>query len=450
MTGYVRQEEANIVNDQQNDASHLNNEYNAIVQAFAQATGHKHDGTAAEGAYVPIISDSDKHNYITINGDTIEFWIDDTGAGTPVKQLTISNGVITPETDSDVDIGTTLKRIKDFYVDSIVTGTATITAGTIAGATIVAADNTITTAPSGNLTSTNLNAALAELQADVDTRAVSSTLTTHTGATAAHGATGAVVGTTNAQTLTNKTLTSPTVNTPTISGGTIDTSVIGGTIPAAGNFTTLEAADLTTNGKPVAIESTLLTSADDLGTVFTPGFYHWDNANAPVTANTYGVTDGTMQVVQSDVATNQYFQFIRGSSATSPIVRSKSRRYRNSAWQTMYEYSNTDHIHIATQNATMTTNITLDFSIYSSFNLTFPAGNVTLDNPSTELAGQHGYIAFIQDSIGGRTLSLGTDYETAAGAGLTLSTAPNAVDIVPYYVRATGKIMLGSPQLNFS
>ena len=40
-------------------------------------------------------------------------------------------------------------------------------------------------------------------------------LTTHSGATAAHGATGAVVGTTNTQTLTNKTLTSPVINSPT-------------------------------------------------------------------------------------------------------------------------------------------------------------------------------------------------------------------------------------------
>jgi hypothetical protein len=46
--------------------------------------------------------------------------------------------------------------------------------------------------------------------------AVAGDLTTHTGATEAHGATGAVVGTTNTQTLTNKTLTTPTINGPTI------------------------------------------------------------------------------------------------------------------------------------------------------------------------------------------------------------------------------------------
>ena len=47
------------------------------------------------------------------------------------------------------------------------------------------------------------------------TVALTSDITAHADLTAAHGATGAVVGTTNTQTLTNKTLTSPTINTPT-------------------------------------------------------------------------------------------------------------------------------------------------------------------------------------------------------------------------------------------
>ena len=49
------------------------------------------------------------------------------------------------------------------------------------------------------------------IQTQLNNKAASSDLTTHTGATEAHGATGAVVGTTNTQTLTNKTLTSPVV-----------------------------------------------------------------------------------------------------------------------------------------------------------------------------------------------------------------------------------------------
>ena len=77
-------------------------------------------------------------------------------------------------------------------------------------------------------------------------------------------------------------------------------------------------------------------------------------------------------------------------------------------------------------------------------------GNVTLDNPTTEQVGQSGFIVFIQDATGGRTVSLGTDYETAGGAGITLSSAASTTDIVPYVVAASGRILLGAPQLAFA
>ena len=93
--------------------------------------------------------------------------------------------------------------------------------------------------------------------------------------------------------------------------------------------------------------------------------------------------------------------------------------------------------------------VTLDFSASQNFVLTL-TGNVTLANPSTEAVGQSVFIVLIQDSTGGRTLSLGTDYETAAGGGITLSTAASATDIVPYVVAASNRILLGEPQLAFS
>ena len=78
----------------------------------------------------------------------------------------------------------------------------------------------------------NFSAAKTEIEA-LQTQVGSDSLPTHIADTAAHGATGAVVGTTNTQTLTNKTLTSPDIN-----GGTIDDAVIGGASAAAGTFTT--------------------------------------------------------------------------------------------------------------------------------------------------------------------------------------------------------------------
>ncbi|MAC71717.1 MAG: hypothetical protein CMP84_16140 [Gammaproteobacteria bacterium] len=103
----------------------------------------------------------------------------------------------------------------------------------------------------------------------------------------------------------------------------------------------------------------------------------------------------------------------------------------------------------ATQTANASGSTTLDFATYQNFVLTL-TGNVTLANPTTEAVGQSGFIVLIQDGTGSRTVSLGTDYETAAGAGLTLSSAASRTDIVPYIVAASGRILLGAPQLAFS
>ena len=96
-----------------------------------------------------------------------------------------------------------------------------------------------------------------------------------------------------------------------------------------------------------------------------------------------------------------------------------------------------------------TGSVTLDFAANQNFVLTF-TGNVTLANPSTEAVGQSGIIVCIQDGTGSRTLSLGTDYETAGGTGITLSTAASAVDVIPYFVKASGSIQLGAVQKAFS
>jgi hypothetical protein len=103
----------------------------------------------------------------------------------------------------------------------------------------------------------------------------------------------------------------------------------------------------------------------------------------------------------------------------------------------------------STQTASISGSTVLDFQTYQNFVLTF-TGNVTLANPSTEAVGQSGFIIIIQDGTGSRTLGLGTDYETAGGSGLTISTAASAVDVVPYVVKADASIQLGAAQLAFA
>ena len=96
-----------------------------------------------------------------------------------------------------------------------------------------------------------------------------------------------------------------------------------------------------------------------------------------------------------------------------------------------------------------TGSVTLDFDANQNFVLTL-TGNVTLANPSTEKVGQSGFIAFIQDGTGSRTVTLGTDYESAGGSGITLTSTASATDLVPYVVVASNRVLLGTPQLAFS
>ena len=93
--------------------------------------------------------------------------------------------------------------------------------------------------------------------------------------------------------------------------------------------------------------------------------------------------------------------------------------------------------------------VDLNFTTNQNFVLTL-TGNITSLTASNEQVGQSGFIVFIQDGTGGRTVSLHGDYETAGGAGLTLSSTASTTDIVPYVVAASSRILLGTPQKAFS
>lgn len=122
MAGYIRQSSAEIVPTAVVRSAPVNAEFNQLRDAFATVTGHKHDGTSAEGAYVPLIADTDANNKVVVNTSTnrVEFHVE--VSSTAVEQLRIQDGVIVPVTDNDIDLGTTTLEFKDLYLD----GTAKI------------------------------------------------------------------------------------------------------------------------------------------------------------------------------------------------------------------------------------------------------------------------------------------------------------------------------------
>lgn len=98
-------------------AALFNNEFNAILNAFAYAstgtTGHRHDGTAGEGGNIHTIGDQDFLNKLVIESNEIKFFIEVGGAA--VEQLNLVDGVLAPETTNDIDLGTSSKRFKTIY-----------------------------------------------------------------------------------------------------------------------------------------------------------------------------------------------------------------------------------------------------------------------------------------------------------------------------------------------
>ena len=120
MAGYTRQR--TIADGNTIAADLFNGEYNALVSAFHVNTGHKHDGTAAEGPVIGLIGDAGLAtplNKIVVDttNDHLEFYVDVSGAST--QQFRIEDGAIVPVTDNDIDLGTSSLEFKDLYIDGV-------------------------------------------------------------------------------------------------------------------------------------------------------------------------------------------------------------------------------------------------------------------------------------------------------------------------------------------
>ena len=143
MTGYTKTK--TFTTGETINADDFTTEFNNISVAFDEGTGHNHNGDADSGAYVPLISSADTFTKITTTEatDQLNFYTKVSGAA--ALQLSFKDGVIEPNADSDVDIGTTAKRFKDLYVDS-----ATVTGTVTAAGLTVGVDQPITLSTDGS------------------------------------------------------------------------------------------------------------------------------------------------------------------------------------------------------------------------------------------------------------------------------------------------------------
>jgi hypothetical protein len=146
-------------------ASLFNNEYNQLLNAFAYSsssestTGHRHDGTAAQGGNIPQIGDLDFNNKIVVDSTNNRWGVYVEVSGSAVEQIRIQDGAIVPVTDNDIDLGTSALEFKDLFingtahvdtldvdVNATVAGTLGVTGATTLSSTLQATTITATTA----------------------------------------------------------------------------------------------------------------------------------------------------------------------------------------------------------------------------------------------------------------------------------------------------------------
>ncbi len=292
MAGYTRQSVADIIANAIIKAAPVNAEFNTIRDAFAQATGHAHDGTSAEGAYVPLISDTNAFNKVVVDSlnNRISFY--NNVSSVAVEQIRIEDGVFVPVTNNDVDLGAVGAEFKDLYIDGVgyidtlaVHGNATITGNlTVSGNTTLgdAATDTVT------------------LTADI-----ASTLIPDTDDTYDIGAVGSewrnlyIDGTANVDSLV--------ADTADINGGTIDGTVIGGITPAAVTTSSLVATtadinagtiDNTVIGAITPVAGTFTTATATTGNITSVNATTVDSTNIEVT--NVKAKDGTASATIAD------------------------------------------------------------------------------------------------------------------------------------------------------
>jgi hypothetical protein len=268
MAGYVRQSSADIVPTAVVRATPLNNEYNALRDAFVHATGHKHDGTAAEGAYVPLISDTNNRNKVVTDSTNNRIGVFVSVSSSAVEQMRFQDGAFVPVTDNDIDLGTSSLEFKDLYIDgtanidSLIADTADINGGTIDAAVIGGS-----TAAAGTFTTLVANTSVTTPALTVNTSAVIASADINAGTID-----GAVIGGASAQAITGTTVTATTGFVGPITGAV--TGNVTGNL--TGNVTGNVTGDLTGNVtassgsssfNDVTINGTLNMNASSAGTI---------------------------------------------------------------------------------------------------------------------------------------------------------------------------------------
>ena len=257
MAGYTRQDTANnIANGNVIDADDFDAEYNAIESGFNASTGHKHDGTAGEGAPITKVG--------------------------PSQDLIISGSQVLPKTTNTLDLGSNSTRFKNAYID-----------GTTVSDALTVTDNATVGGTLGVTGATTLSS----------TAAITGDTTV-----------GGTLGVTGASTLDSAAVT----NNATVGGtfGVTGNSTIGGTLGVTGNSTI--GGTLGVTGQITGNVTGDLTGNADTATALATAVTITIDGDVDATATSFDGTGNITLTTTLDTVNSNVGSF--GSSTAIPVV----------------------------------------------------------------------------------------------------------------------------------
>ena len=321
------------------------------------------------------------------------------------EQVFVSDGVLGPQTDSDVDLGTNSVRFKDAYVDSV-TVTGDISVGddlTVEGGVIDVKNTGAQSVVRFYCESSNAHYAQIQAPAHSD---FSGNVTLTLPAT-----TDTLAGLAATQTFTNKTLTTPTITTPVINAG----AQLKNGSTSAGFLEFFEDSDNGTN------KATLIGPA----------------STADVTITLPAATDTLVGKATTDTLTNKSLTapILTGSASAAGSILFKEDTDNGTNAVTLIGPASTADVTVTLPAATdtlvgkATTDTLTNKTINGPDNTLTNIANGSLANSSITLNGT-------AVSLGGSaTISAGTDWQAvktssftaAAGEGYFINTSSSAI-----------------------
>jgi hypothetical protein len=248
------------------------------------------------------------------------------------------------------------------------------------------------------------------------------------------------------QSFTNLFEINPTANTVsanTVTGATlVATSTV--TVPAA-SISAVDVAFLAnTNSRIGTVESATTTAAIQATAALA-------NTNSRIGTVESATTTAAIQATAALANTNSRIGTVESATTTAAIQATAALANTNSAiagkQDADADTAKTDVVQTfsvaqrgaVTDHGSLIANTAFrqDFSLSNHFKMTL-AGNITLNNPTNQVAGQSGAMEIING--GSYTVSFGSDFDFAAGTPPTIT--ESGTDVLSYYVSSANNIVV--------